>query len=1092
MKRQRRKGIARCRVGLGWLCIALLTMQLIPALAWAQSRVAGKVTDQSGQALAGATVVVQGTSFGTATDDGGQFVLEGVASGATLVFRMVGYKSQELQYTGQSQLEVELETDAGNLDEVIVVGFGTQRKINLTGAVDQISGKELESRPVSNIMQGLQGVSPGLNITYGNGAPGEIPNINIRGTTSINGGSPLIVIDGIPVSDTYDMIRLSPNDIASYTVLRDASSAAIYGARAAYGVILITTKQGSQGTQSISYNVTTAFGRPTEMPDPVTDPYIFSRVLENSTLNTPWNGPSYVQFSEEYYRWAKERSEDPSLPDVRINPNNPNEWEYMGSNNWNDYFFEKATVSQVHNFALSGGATINEKPISYYLSADYTKDNGLNKLADDYWQRKGIRGRLSFSPLTWLKLDNNMNVYQTDIAKPYANITDIYYLQPTNVVKNPDGTWGNNAAGRLAARLVDGGGRNEHMFGFQNIFNAVGTFLDGDLTVTGDASFKREYWRYPQNSKKYNIGYGPNDIREEGGNGFVYDRRGEIQNNVFNLYANYNKTFGIHAFSLTAGYNQEDYVWETTIAERDQLISSTLPYLELTTGEARINAEYSSYATQSVFGRLNYTINDRYILEGTGRYDGSSRFPSSNRWGFFPSLSGAWIVSNEPFFDAMKPTFSNLKLRASYGSLGNQNVGDFSYIQTMGTDLSSYIIDGSQRQIITGAPSLTINPANYTWENVATLNFGADIGLVNDRVFAEFDYFIRETTGMLVAGEQLPAVLGTGVPEQNSADLRGKGWELSLTYRDNFSVAAKPFRLETKLVLSDSRAHITKFKNDQRLVSQYFEGYEFGTLYGLVGDGFFKTTEEIDALDQTAMIPWGALDIVPGWPKFKDLDGDGKIELGQTLDDMKDRAVIGNTSDRYRIGFNLNMDWNGFDAQVFLQGVLKRDYYPRHYLFWGPYQQPYANVYPWHLDHYRATADSPEERAKHSQAYIDAGLADANLDASYPVLQSWLADYNYADGNGDRSGLDQPNTTYLLNGAYLRVKNITLGYSLPYEIIQRWGMSRLRFFITGENIFEFSEVKRFVDPEAINWGNDSSAWAYPFQRRFAFGLNIGF
>src|SRR5690606_17177595 len=230
----------------------------------------------------------------------------GLESGQVLVFRMVGYRTQEVTFTGQSELDVVLETDAGNLDEVIVVGYGTQKKVNVTGAIDQISGKQLESRPVTNIMQGLQGVSPGLNITYGNGSPGGIPNINIRGTTSINGGAPLIVIDGIPVSDTWDMIRLSPNDIASYTVLRDAASAAIYGARAAYGVIVITTKQGSQGNQNISYNLTTAFGRPTELPDPVTDPYIFSRVLETSTLNTPWNGPSYVQFSDEYYQWAKE------------------------------------------------------------------------------------------------------------------------------------------------------------------------------------------------------------------------------------------------------------------------------------------------------------------------------------------------------------------------------------------------------------------------------------------------------------------------------------------------------------------------------------------------------------------------------------------------------------------------------------------------------------------------------------------------------------------------------------------------------------------------------------------------------------------
>lgn len=1089
MKKQRQARIVQCWAMHPWVLLAIWALLFMPILLSAQDkRVSGTVTDAAGQPLAGVSVTIKGSQSGTATNDEGYYSFENVNANAALVFSMIGYRTLEIPYDGRESIDVALESDAGNLDEVIVVGFGTQRKINVTGAIDQISGKELESRPVTNIMQGLQGISPGLNITYGNGTPGGIPNINIRGTTSINGGTPLIVIDGIPVSDTWDMIRLNPGDIASYTVLRDAASAAIYGARATYGVILITTKTGQQGRQSISYNVTTAWGKPTELPQPVTDPYIFSRVLEISTDNTPWD---YVNFSDQHYQWAKERSDNPSLPDVRIDPDDPNRWAYMGSNDWYDYFFNKTALSQIHNFTFSGGAQINDKPISYYLSGDFTKDNGLNKLAEDYWQRKGIRGRVSFSPLNWLRLDNNMNIYQTDRERPYASLTDLYYLQPTDVARNPDGTWGNNAAGRLAARLVDGGNLGENMFGFHNIFNAVGTFLNGDLTVTGDASFKREYWRYPQNSKKYEIGYGPNDVREEGGNGFVSDRRGSIENDVFNLYANYNKRFGHHAFSLTAGYNQEEYVWSTTTAQRDLLISSTLPYLALTTGEAQVGAQYSSYSTRSVFGRVNYTLHDRYILEATGRYDGSSRFPSTSRWGFFPSISGAWIASNEPFFEYLRPALSNLKFRASYGSLGNQNVGDFSYIQTMGTALSSYIIGGSQRQIITGAPPLTIDPANYTWENVSTLNFGTDIGFFNDKLFTEFDYYIRETTGMLTAGEELPAVLGTGVPRQNAADLRTKGWELSVAYRDNYTVASKPFGFEAKLVLSDSRAHITRFKNDQRLLSQYFDGYEFGTIYGLVGDGFFRTQEEIDNLDQTAVIPWGALTIVPGWPKFRDLDGDGAIELGLTEGDMKDLTVIGNREDRYRIGFNLSMDWNGFDASVFLQGVLKRDFYPQHYLFWGPYQQPYANVYPWHLDFYRATDDTPEQRARHSAAYIAAGLADANLDPAYPVLQSWLADYNYVAG-GNRAGLAIPNTSYLLNGAYLRVKNIAVGYTLPLSVTQRWGINRMRFFFTGENIFEFSSIKKFVDPEAINNGTDSSAWAYPFQRRYAIGLNLEF
>jgi hypothetical protein len=285
-------------------------------------------------------------------------------------------------------------------------------------------------------------------------------------------------------------------------------------------------------------------------------------------------------------------------------------------------------------------------------------------------------------------------------------------------------------------------------------------------------------------------------------------------------------------------------------------------------------------------------------------------------------------------------------------------------------------------------------------------------------------------------------------------------------------------------VLSDSRSRITRFKNEQQLFNTYRQGQELGEIWGLESDGFFKNTKEIAELNETAVVPWGALDIIPGWPKYKDLNGDGKIETGLSAKDPKDLKVIGNSTQRYRIGFNLSADWNGFDASVFLQGVLKMSYYPHHYLFWGPYQQPYANVYPWHLDYYRATSDSQQDRAKHSASYIAAGLADANLNPQYPVMQSWLADANYG------SGLDIPQTKYLLSGAYLRFKNVTLGYTLPSALMKRVGIQRFRVYVTGENVFELSKIKKFIDPEAVNQG--ASAWAYPFQRKMAVGLNLEF
>ncbi|MEJ2902832.1 TonB-dependent receptor [Pedobacter panaciterrae] len=1069
--------------------LLLICFMFFAAKSFAQNvTVKGVVLDAETKGpIPSVNVSVKGTNLGTATNVNGIYTLNNVNPKATLVFSYIGYKQQEIELNGKTQLNVTLTSDFGNLEEVVVVGFGTKKKINIAGAIDQISGKQLESRPVSNVMQGLQGISPGLNITYGGGAPGTVPVINIRGYTSINGGSPLIVIDGIPAASNDDMLRLTPSDISSFTVLRDAASAAIYGARAAFGVILITTKKGKEGRTLISYNALTTWGKPTVLPKPVTDPYIYSRVLETSTDNTPWD---YVNYSDEHYKWAKERSDDPSLPDTRIDPTDPNRWAYMGDNNWYDYFFNKASLSQNHTLTFSGGAQVNNSPLTYYLSADYTKENGLNKLADDFWDRYGLRSRVGFAPLSWLKIDNNLNIYQTKRARPNASITDLYYLQPTDVATNPDGTWANTATGRLAARLVDGGENLETMFGFQNITGATASFLNGDLQVNGDASFKRELWKYHNDSKKFKIGFGPTDIREEGGNGYVYESNGYLYNNAFNLYTTYKKTIGDHFFSAMVGYNYEDYNYSTVDAQRDLLMSSSVPYLKLTTGEITLGTKYNAYASTSAFSRLNYTYKDRYILEATGRYDGSSRFPVSRRWGFFPSASLAWIASSEEFFKPLAPVLSTFKLRTSYGDLGNQNADsdpylrDFGYIQTLPTDPSNYLIGGTRQQVITGAPRLYVDPNTYTWERVSTLNMGTDLGFFNDKLSFTFDYFIRNTTGMLVRGQELPGVLGTDVPKQNAADLRTKGWELSVTYRDRFDLGSKPFSFETKFFVSDSRSEITKFENKQNLLSTYRVGQTIGEIWGLQNDGLFQNKAEIDALDESSIIPWGALEIIQGWPKYKDLDGNKKIEQGLSADDPKDLKIIGNSTDRYSVGANLNMDWNGFDLSVFLQGVLKRDFYPHHYLFWGPYQQPYANVYPWNLDFYRATGDSPEQRAKHSASYIAAGLADANPNSYYPVMQSWLADANYG------SGLDIPQTKYLLNGAYLRIKNVSLGYTLPAKFTNRFKVSRLRVFVTGENLYEFSAIKKYIDPEAVNQG--SSAWAYPYQRRYAVGLNLDF
>ncbi|HKO80009.1 MAG TPA: SusC/RagA family TonB-linked outer membrane protein [Chitinophagaceae bacterium] len=523
--------------------------------------VTGKVSNSLGEPLSGVSIQLKNSSIGTTTNEKGEFEIK-VPENAVLLFSFVGYINQEIILDGRTSVSLTLAAIDNTMNEVVVVGYGSQKKINVTGAVDQVSGKELAKRPIANIFQGLQGASPGLNIAYSGGKPGSTPSINIRGVGSIvNSSTPLIVIDGIAAT-TDDFLRLNPNDVGTITVLRDGASAAIYGARAAFGVILITTKQGaSGGRQRISYNNYFSWSRRTVLPDMVTDPYIYSRVLETSTENTPWH---YVQYSPYQYQWAKERSDNPSVEDTRIDPDDPNAntWIYMGNNNWNDYFFNKTSFSQNHSLSFSGGSEIGKgKPFGYLISTDYTKENGLNKLAKDDWSRYGLRARLNFTPINGLKFDNNLNVYQTITSSPSYSITDLYYLQPTQVAKNPDGTWANTEAGRLGAKLTNGGRYEQNRFGFQNIFKAVASFLNNDLQITGSASFKRELWKYNTDFKKYKIGYGPRDIREEGGSGSASVTNGSVKHDVYDLYANYTKRLGNdHEFKLLAGYNQEEYI----------------------------------------------------------------------------------------------------------------------------------------------------------------------------------------------------------------------------------------------------------------------------------------------------------------------------------------------------------------------------------------------------------------------------------------------------------------------------------------------------------------------------------------------------
>ncbi len=1054
----------------------------IPSTKVNRVQVTGTVMDSNNEPLVGATVYEKNTATGVITDVNGWFKIA-VPEKARLVVNYIGYKETEVEIkNGVFAYTIQLPEDNQTLKDVVVVGYGSQKKINLSGAVDQVNADDLSKRPISDVSKGLQGMIPNLNIDFTSGEPGKAATVNIRGEASINGGSPLLLIDGVP-SDMSEMNNLLPEDIESISVLKDAASAAIYGARAAFGVILITTKKGSGDRIKVSYNNHLTWKRPSQLTNKTSDPFIYLKMKNIAVLNTPWSSGHVT--SDERLEWARQRSDDPdNTPSVRLDPLDNTQWDYMGNTDWTHAFLDRSMFSQSHSFSLSGAT----ERTNFYVSAGYDSEDGvLSKLAQDSYDRYNTRVKVNYRPWQWLTVGNNSSLEVVKRNKPsYYNLSDLYDAEPWQMDVNTDGTWANTELGQALAQIVDGGKEKDEFDKFQTTFSAQmdlfkkAFILNSNFTVAKSWD-KDEWYETP-----YKIGYGPEDIRTLGTSLAQIANENTLYT-IFDLYGTFNKSFNKHYTNAILGFNQEYYRWDNITSQRYDLISSELPSIGLASGDQYVSAKYKDWAIRGLYFRANYIYDDKYIVEINGRYDGTSRFPKKKRFGFFPSASLGWRVDQEKFFQPLVKVINGLKLRASYGSLGNQQVSEYGYIPYLSSQTGSYIIDGKLQQTVT-SPNI-VSP-NYTWEKVNTLNFGVDLSMFNNRLTTTFDIYRRDTKGMLTLGKDLPGVLGASEPMENAADMRTKGWELSIGYNGDFKLSGKPFSWHAKFVLSDNTSEITKFDNPNKNLSQYYVGMKLGEIWGLQSDGLFKSKEEIAQLDESQIIPWGALTIVEGWPKYKDLDGDHKITKGTTVDKPGDLSIIGNSSPRYRYGLNLGAEWNGWDVSCFVQGIGKRDYYPISYLYWSFFQQPYAGGQVHTFDYYRESAESSEEQAKDSKSWIAAGLANQNLNSKYPVLQCWLADKNLGSGI-HAMGCAIPQTGYLLNGAYLRMKNITIGYTLPSALTQKIGISRLRVYVSGDNLFEFSELKKYFDPEAVTQ-NDSYGYVYPFNRQYTVGLNITF
>lgn len=1059
--------------------LMLLQTRTVTANPFTGPEVKGKVSDEKGAPLSGVSVHVKGSAIGTATDALGAFRIQLPASEATLVFSFVGYNTAELKVNGQKPVNVILKQTDTSLQNVVVIGYGTQKKLNLTGAVDQVGHEVLENRPLPNLTRGLQGVIPNLNITMTDGKPIRGATYNVRGATSIGaGGSALVLIDGVP----GDPNLVNPNDVESVSVLKDAASAAIYGARGTFGVVLITTKKASKNRTSINYSGSISLNDRTVKPDLVTDGYTWAKTFDSAYYS--WNdykahppkANSVFPFSPSYLADLKKHHDDPSLPQVEIDPSS-GDYVYYGSTDWLHELYADRNPSTEQSLNVSGSSD----KVSYYLSGRYVGQHGIFRYSPDTYKTYNLRANGSVQAFKWLKLENDLTYAQVNYFFPILNhpsntpvwrrVSDEAF--PIAMLQNPDGTLTQNASIVFGSFISGNNYSNLVRQQVRNTSRFTSSFLHNKLHVSGNMTFMKV-------NETENRLYTPVPYSTEPGNKL---ERGESKMNQnedktnylgLNIYADYEQHFGKHYFKGLVGYNYEHSLLKSLYIQRDGLINNSLPDFTLTDGlNFTLTGGGSEWTVLGSFFRFNYNYDEKYLLEINGRYDGTSKFPQDEQFGFFPSASVGWRISRERFWDNLASIVPNLKFRASYGSLGNGNISPYQYLELMGVSRMSRVINGILPDY-TQKPNVI--PDGLTWEKATSTNLGMDVGFLNNRLSATFDWYTRYTTDMFTTGLPLPAVFGASVPKGNYADLKTRGWELSISWNDATGWS-KPLHYNFRFTLADNVSYITKYNNPLGLIDTYYDGQRLGDIWGFETEGVFKDADDITAHADQSYVRVSALNKpMPGDLKFRDLNKDNAINLGSsTLSDPGDRKIIGNEKPRYMFSFNAGGEWNNFFISAFFQGVGRRDFWPGtdNSLFWGAYNRPYS----WHPVSVEHNMWTPE-----------------NTNAYFPRLRGYVA-------LNSRGELQVIQSRYLQNAAYVRLKNLTIGYNLPKSLVSKAGMSSARVYFTGQNIWTWSPMYRItkdLDPEVIQ-GSDpemnpdaGNGMAYPMLKTYTLGVNVSF
>ncbi len=1030
--------------------------------------VSGNVTDDTGLEVIGATIIVEGSpGVGTTTDIDGNYTLNNVPSNGNLVFSYVGYATQTIPVNGRTTINVVMATDTELLDEVVVVGYGTQRRVNLTGAVGTASGDVLENRPITNVGQGLQGVIPNLNITMPSGAPGQSATFNIRGGTSLNGGSALILVDGVQT----DINLINPQDVENISVLKDAASAAIYGARAAFGVVLITTKQGSRnGKVQVNYNNNFSWSAPTRLPEMPTS-YQWAQAMNQMSIN---DGQGEF-FDETQLGMIKAHLDDPANnPGVFVDNQGimhsahtaaDPAWGYVGNTNWFKELYKNNAFMQQHNVSLQGGG---EKS-NFYGSLAYQGQDGLYRHGNDKFQRYNLTFNYTQSLTDWLELGFNTKYIHTDNNVPntendgMANPQyETYRTFPTVVMYLPDGNYAGlegrrfnkNVSGRMATAGRNTTGVDDVWFtGRFKLTPVTNWTIQGDYTVNKWFRDLREhrkigYQTMPEGvpASTYNT---PNKY---------YMRRDIDTYNAMNLWTQYDMQFNRHFLSAMIGYNQEAKQNSGMEARTENLYLNDVPLLHMANDLRSVRQPGTQWAVQGIFGRLNYDFEGKYLVELNARYDGSSKYREEKRWGLFPSASFGWRPSEEEFFTPLRSVVDNLKVRFSVGELGNQiTEGNFDYISSVSGNMINYLIDGRQ---LVGISQPSLPNLNTTWERVMNYNAGLDWNLFSNKLYGSFDYYIRNTMGM-VQNRAYPAVLGASGGKENVADMQTRGWELSIDWRDQISnVFGKPMRYSVGVGVSDSYSEITKYDNPTGALGDWYEGRRLGEIWGYTTEGHILTAEQATAQNQRQAVisrNWRIGDIM-----YADLNDDGVVDYGNnTLENPGDRRIIGNSTPRYRFNLTGSLDWNNFNFRIFFEGMGKRDVWLDSFMFWGYAGQWWSAITEYHYNN-TWSPDNPNG-------------------------------YFVASNFGQNK---QVQTKYLQNAAYVRLKDISLSYTIPKHLTQRLHLSNMRVFVSGQNLWDLTGMLPDIDPEIANvsftGGEIGDGFKYPYSRTISCGVSLTF